>query len=140
MRWFSQWPEQQAQITRSILLVCWALLILSLFTPWITLAIGDISSCEGVIDNCTLHQQPGNQLFWGLIVPSVLLLLVAASHEFWRRICPLAFASQLPRNLGWQRVVVNKKGRLEPVKIMADSWLAKHHVELQWSLLIFGLA
>jgi len=46
---------------------------------------------------CDLHRQPGNRLFWGAVVPSVVLLIAVVSHELWRRICPLAFVFQLAR-------------------------------------------
>ena len=139
MHLINQMPEKQAIIVRWILLVCWLLLIISLFIPALgSLQIAAEKCVKGGID-CGYHQQPGNQLFWGIGVPSLLLILIVLSHEFWRRICPLAFVSQIFRILGWQRTIVNAKGRQEQIKIKPDSWLAKHHIELQWSLLISGL-
>ena len=81
----------------------------------------------------------GNRLFWGSVVPLSLLLIGCVSHEFWRRVCPLAFVSQLAQALGWQRSRPGKGGRPELVKVRADSWLGRHHLQLQWSLLIAGL-
>ena len=139
MRLINQMPEKQAVIARWILLACWLLLIISLFVPALgSLQFATEKCVKGGID-CGYHQQPGNQLFWGIGVPSLLLILIVLSHEFWRRICPLAFVSQIFRILGWQRTIVNAKGRQEQIKIKPDSWLAKHHIELQWSLLISGL-
>ena len=139
MRWFSQWPEQQARVVRWVLLTGWCLLILSLLIPALTLPTSLAPGCEPNAVDCLMHRQPGNRLFWGVVVPTGLLILVVGSHEFWRRICPLAFVSQAARSLGIQRKVANKKGRLEPVKVKSDSWLARHHVQLQWTLLIAGL-
>ena len=139
MRWFSQWPEHQARVVRWILLTGWCLLILSLLIPVLALPPSLAPGCEPNAIECVMHRQPGNRLFWGVVVPSGLLILVVGSHEFWRRICPLAFVSQAARSLGIQRKVENKRGRLEPVKVNPDSWLARHHVQLQWTLLIAGL-
>ncbi len=95
--------------------------------------------CRAANLNCSLHHQPGNRLFWGVVVPSGVLMTVLLSHELWRRICPLAFASQLFRALGRQRTRLGKGGKQEVVKVATDSWLGRHHVQLQWSLLIAGL-
>jgi len=67
------------------------------------------------------------------------VLIGVLSHELWRRICPLAFVSQLARALGRQRTRPGRKGRPELVMVEADSWLGRHHLALQWSLLIAGL-
>jgi len=139
MRWFSQWPEAQARVVRGVLLVGWSLLILSLLIPALALPPSLVPGCESNAVDCVMHGQPGNRLFWGVIVPVILLIIVVGSHEFWRRICPLAFVSQITRSFGFQRKTLNKKGRLEPAKIRPDSWLARHHVQLQWILLIAGL-
>ena len=138
MRWFNQWPEQQARILRWVLLIGWCLLVLSLLIPALVLPESLVPDCNPNFSGCLMHRQPGNRLFWGVIVPTGLII-ITISHEFWRRICPLAFVSQTARYLGIQRKAINKKGRLEPVKVKPDSWLARHHVQLQWSLLIAGL-
>ena len=114
-----QWPERTMRRVRWLLLVGWVGLILSLLVP-----------AAGV---------NGNGLFWGSVVPGVLLLIAAVSHELWRRICPLAFVSQLARALNQQRQNRGSNGRLDVVKVRADSWLGQHHVQLQWTLLIAGL-
>ena len=139
MQIFSRWPESQARIIRWILLLGWLLLIVSLFFPVIALPEGLTPACPYWIDSCMVHRQPGNRLFWGVVVPTGLMLIVLLSHELWRRICPLAFASQLFRALGRQRTRLGKGGKPEVVKVNADSWLGRHHIQLQWSLLISGL-
>ena len=114
-----QWPERTMQRVRWLLLIGWIGLILSLLMPAAGLN--------------------GNGLFWGSVVPGGLLIIAAVSHELWRRICPLAFISQLARALNRQRRTRSANGRLDVVKIRADSWLGQHHVQLQWTLLIAGL-
>ncbi len=42
-------------------------------------------------------------IFWGIVVPSSIFILLVFGHELWRRICPLSFLSQIPRALGKQR-------------------------------------
>jgi len=121
MRVFNEWPEKTLHWARWFLVLSWGLLIASLLTPlpW-------------------PPQWSGNRVFWGMVVPSGLLLIVV-SHELWRRICPLAFVSQIFRALNWQRRVPGRAGKPEVAKVQPDSWLAKHHLQFQWSLLIAGL-
>lgn len=139
MQRFSQWPEHQARLVRWVLLVGWLLLILSLLLPAVQVPPPLTPGCPPGLLGCSLHHQPGNRLFWGVVVPMGVLMIVALSHELWRRICPLAFVSQLFRALGRQRTRPGKGGRPEVVKVSQDSWLGRHHIELQWSLLIAGL-
>lgn len=108
-----QWPERTMRRVRWLLLIGWVGLILSLLVPAAGLN--------------------GNGLFWGSVVPGGLLVIAAVSHELWRRICPLAFISQLARALNRQRRTRSANGRLDVVKIRADSWLGQHHVQLQWT-------
>jgi len=137
---FSTLPEVSLRRWRWLLLIGWLLLIASLLLPTLTLPEAWTPQCAaGVPPPCDLHRQPGNRLFWGAVVPTGVLLIGVVSHELWRRICPLAFVSQLGRALGWQRTRAGKGGRPEVVKVESDSWLGRHHVQLQWSLLITGL-
>jgi polyferredoxin len=53
--------------------------------------------------------------------------------------CPLAFVSQIFRALGWQRTVIGRGGRREVAKISPDSWIGRHHLNVQWLLLVVGL-
>ena len=111
--------EGHARLLRWLLITGWLALIASLLLPAAPLS--------------------GNRLFWGTVVPSGLLVIGAVSHELWRRLCPLAFVSQLAQALGVQRSRPGKGKRPELVLVAPDSWLGRHHVELQWSLLIAGL-
>ena len=72
----------------------------------------------------------GTLLFWGTTLPLVLALLALVGTAPWRRICPLAHASQLPRALGWHRGF--------PRLVPPLSWLGRHHLRLQWGLLVGG--
>ena len=132
--------ERQLHALRWFLLVGWLLLIGSLAIPAVQIPFWMAPSCPGELGaSCLGHGQPGNRVFWGAVVPMGLLLIAVVSHEFWRRICPLAFVSQLARALGRQRTIPGKRGKPELVHVTADSWLGRHHVQLQWSLLIAGL-
>jgi hypothetical protein len=84
-------------------------------------------------------------MFWALIVPTGVFVLMVFGHEAWRRICPLSFMSQIPRALGIQRTrkKVNPqtgKVRHELVKVDPNSWLAKNHLYLQLVLFFIGIA
>jgi len=137
---FSTLPEVSLRRWRWLLLIGWLLLIASLLLPTLTLPEAWTPQCAaGAPPPCDLHRQPGNRLFWGAVVPTGVLLIGVVSHDLWRRICPLAFVSQLGRALGWQRTRAGKGGRPEVVKVESDSWLGRHHVQLQWTLLIAGL-
>jgi CRP-like cAMP-binding protein len=92
-----------------------------------------------------MHPYPlGARIFWGMVVPSSILILVVFGHETWRRICPLSFISQLPRALGIQRrrrVIDDQTQsvRSELVSISPDSWLGRNSIYCQFGLLFVGL-
>ena len=132
--------EGQLHVMRWCLLVGWLLLIASLLIPAIDAPGWMLPACPPELAaSCLAHRQPGNRLFWGTVVPLGLLLIGVVSHELWRRICPLAFVSQLARALGRQRTRPGRRGLPEVVLVEPESWLGRHHLELQWSLLIAGL-
>lgn len=137
MRLINALSERRAHLLRWILLVGWAGLILTMLVPGWDPWPFDFDHCPGLHD---CHHHEGNQMFWGVVVPFGVLILVLLSHELWRRMCPLAFVSQLFRALGLQRTVAGKGGRRDVAKVDANSWLARHHVQLQWALFITGLS
>ena len=142
MQILSRLSERQAHSLRWLLLLGWLGLIASLLlSPWLDSdpIAGRLANCAPV-GSCSLHQHDGNRLFWGVVVPLGLLMIVAMSHEIWRRLCPLAFVSQLFRAFGWQRTGRGKGGRIDVVRVTPDSWLGRHHVQLQWTLFIAGLS
>ena len=150
-------PEKVMHRVRLVLSCGWLLLIFSLFydpiSPWLTSPETNWSPLKLNLDTCIqvqgvcLEEKPyglGASLFWGLIVPSAIFLLLVFGHEFWRRICPLGFMSQLFRALGKQRQrqrVDKKTGKThyELVKIKSDSWIGKNHLKLQLFLLYIGV-
>ncbi|MBF2002819.1 MAG: hypothetical protein IGS38_19105 [Synechococcales cyanobacterium M58_A2018_015] len=71
----------------------------------------------------------GTRIFWGMVLPLSILILLILGHEAWRRICPLSFLSQIPRALGWQRQRT----------VEETSWLGRNALYLQMGLLFIGL-
>ncbi|MGL6281452.1 MAG: calcium-binding protein, partial [Microcoleaceae cyanobacterium] len=137
---FSQIPEKQMNIVRWLLSCAWLLLIVSLFydpvSLWLTSPSNNISplrvdpyGCIKVQAEC-LPQNAyilGPSLFWGVIIPVIILSLLVFGHELWRRICPLAFMSQISKFLGKQRYLKKidpetGKSRLELAKVQPNSW------------------
>ncbi|MFM2315459.1 MAG: hypothetical protein RLZZ04_4737, partial [Cyanobacteriota bacterium] len=153
---FSQLPESRMHWIRWILTIAWLLVIASLFyDPW-TSALTEPNhpwSPLRLPNNCIqvqgvfLAEKPyplGTTIFWGVIVPAAIFILLVFGHELWRRICPLSFLSQIPRALGWQRQFKreNKKTgkvRYELAKVNADSWLGRNYLYLQFGWLFVGL-
>jgi hypothetical protein len=97
-----------------VLVGSWLILIGSMFydpfSSYLTLPNNTYSpfhlnaqaACFPFQDTC-LQMQPyplGARIFWGMVVPCSILILVILGHETWRRICPLSFLSQIPRALG----------------------------------------
>lgn len=106
----------------------------------------DPEQCVKIRDVC-MPEQPfamGALLWWAMIVPAGIFILLVFGHEFWRRICPLSFLSQIPRSLGIQRkrkVIdpVTGEVRRELVTITPESWLGRNHLYVQFGLFILGL-
>lgn len=142
--------EQKAHAIRYVLVVGWLLLILSLFFDPISHYLTDPNTnffsplkdelvnlakdpdtCIRVQDKC-LPGTPyaaGARIFWGFIVPAGFGIIFVLGHEFWRRICPLYFLSQIPRALG-----------MKPKKqINQNKWLTENHLYLQFALFFLGL-
>lgn len=86
----------------------------------------------------------GASIFWSIVVPSSIFILLVLGHECWRRICPLSFISQIPRALKWERKrhrinATTGKVRKELAKVPKNSWLAQNYLHLQFSLFFLGL-
>ena len=142
---------------RFLLVVGWLLLIASLFydplSPWLTDPKNvlsplhlDVSVCVKLQGHCveTKPYALGAPIFWSIVVPASIVILLVGGHEAWRRVCPLSFLSQLPRALGWQRQLKHvdsktNKTRLELVRVKPDSWLGRNHSYLQFGLFYLGL-
>jgi hypothetical protein len=154
---FGQIAERRMHLVRWVLTSGWLLLIASLLydplSPWLT-EPGNVwsplrinpATCVKVQGAC-LEEQPyalGTTIFWGVVVPSSIFILLIFGHELWRRICPLSFLSQIPRALGWQRQIKREnsktgKARYELVKVKPGSWLGRNYRYLQFGLLYLGL-
>jgi len=154
---FSKIPERQMHSVRWVLTIGWLLLIFSLFYDPISPLLTDPNNiwsplrinpdiCVKVQGVC-LEEKPypiGAAVFWGIIVPSAIFILLVFGHELWRRICPLSFISQLAIALKLQRQkkrVDPKTGktRYEIVKIKKDSWLGRNYLYFQFGWLYVGL-
>lgn len=158
----NQLSERVVHRLRWGLAIAWVLLIVSLFYDPITVyltqpdaifspfrldpeVVLDPARCVQVQGVC-LPEQPYSlsaRIFWAMVVPVGLLIIFVLGHEFWRRICPLSFFSQIPRALGMQRkrkrVSSTGKTRYELVSIDKASWLGRNFLYLQFGLLCLGL-
>ena len=153
---FAQIPERSMHYLRWVLTIAWLILIFSLFFDPISAKLTDPNNLSSPLrvdpDLCIKVQgvclpqssyQLGAPIFWGIVVPSGVFILLVFGHELWRRICPLSFLSQIPRALGKQRQKkqTDKSGKVrsEIYKVPKNSWLARNYLYLQLSLLFLGL-
>jgi hypothetical protein len=150
-------PESKMHIIRWLLASGWVLLILSAFYDPLSLILTDpnnlLSPLHINAERCIQVQgvcleQPSYvlapRLFWGIIVPLGVIILVVGGHEAWRRICPLYFISQIPRRLGIgrKRQRVNAETGVvcqELAGVDSESWLGNNFGYLQLALLFIGL-
>lgn len=101
-------------------------------------------NCIAIENSCTISLSSSTRIhvFWSTI-PLCILSLLIFGHEFWRRICPISFLSQLPKALNSQKRVrrVSHTGKVyfEIPKISKSSWLRKYHLYFQLGLLFIGL-
>jgi len=148
---------------RWLLTLGWLLLIASFFGDPITVLFtqpdnlaspfhvhpelsADPQTCIKIRDGC-MPQPPfamGALIWWAMVVPAGIFILLVFGHEFWRRICPLSFLSQIPRALGIQRtrtIVDSETGekRRVLVTITSNSWLGRNHLYVQFGLFVLGL-
>ena len=155
---FNRIPEKNMHAVRWVLTIGWLLLIISLFydpiSPVFTEPINtwspfrvDPSKCMAAIQGECFYEVPypmAAKIFWGMVIPCGVMLLLTFGHEAWRRICPLSFLSQIPRRLGTQRqreIVNPKTGKVrhELAKVRKESWVGRNHFYLQFGLLCLGL-
>ncbi|GCA69804.1 hypothetical protein MiYa_01334 [Microcystis aeruginosa NIES-2519] len=156
MYMFAQIPERSMHYLRWVVTIAWLILIFSLFFDPISAKLTDSNNLASPLrvdpDVCIKVQgvclpqssyQLGAPIFWGIVVPSGIFILLVFGHELWRRICPLSFLSQIPRALGKQRQKkqTDKSGKVrsEIYKVPKNSWLARNYLYLQFSLLFLGL-
>ncbi len=158
----SQFSENKIHQVRWVLTIGWLILIFSLFYDPISYILTEPNNsispfslsqkvftseeCIKVQQECLVeHPYPiGARIWWTIIVPSSITIIFVLGHEFWRRICPLSFISQIPKALGIQRKIklANSRTRkisYKTVVIQENSWLGKNHLYLQFSLFVLGL-
>ena len=149
--------EKQMHRVRWILTLLWLLLIVLIaydpISPWLTEPDNLISPFRKDPNVCVrlqgvcIKEQPHSiaaQVFWAIIVPAGIIILLVFGHELWRRICPLSFLSQIPRALGIQRKqkqLNSQTGKVsyKLVKVSKNSWLARNYLYLQFGLLYLGI-
>ena len=137
----SKVSEKRMHTIRWILVIGWLLLIFSLFYDPIT---HHLTNPENYLSPFRDELKPvlvqgkylqgeaypiGARVFWGMVVPSAIMIVLVFGHETWRRICPLYFLSQIPRALGLKpRLNINK-----------NTWLTRNHFYLQFCLFFIGI-
>lgn len=135
-------PERMMHRVRWLMICGWVVLIVSLFFDPISAAwtnpetgmMGDRSlyECIQFQGQCLTDMDlypVGARIFWGIVIPLAIFIVVVLGHEAWRRICPLYFFSQIPRALG-----------LQPRRSLTENhWLVRNHFYLQFSLFFVGL-
>jgi hypothetical protein len=154
--------EKTMHLVRWLLAIGWLVLIASFFYDPMTTAWTESSNlaspfsvshslradpeCVKIREAC-LPNPPfamGALIWWAMVVPSGIFILLVLGHDVWRRICPLSFMSQIPRALGIQRRrktadPVTGEISLELVTIGEDSWLGRNHLYVQFGLFVLGL-
>ena len=134
----SKISERSMHLTRWILTAAWLVLIFSLFYDPVSAqwtapnqVLATPNACFQFQGSChpVFAYPVGARIFWGMVLPLVIVTLLIFGHEAWRRICPLSFLSQIPRALGWQRQQV----------IDQNSWLGRNALSVQFGLLFVGL-
>ncbi|MBE9008892.1 hypothetical protein IQ250_01525 [Pseudanabaenaceae cyanobacterium LEGE 13415] len=149
--------EKNMHIVRWLLAIGWLVLIGLMFYDPITPALTHhenlanpfrirLDSCIRIRETCLPNQQYTMTviMWWAMIVPAGIFILLVFGHEFWRRICPLSFISQIPRALGIQRQrkvydPITQEYRYEVATVGEDSWLGRNHLYLQSGLFFLGL-
>jgi hypothetical protein len=81
----------------------------------------------GLLIFSVLEPRLAGRVFWTVAVASLPLLFVLAGYHRWRRICPLAFVSQLPTRFGWA-------GRRR-----AGPWLQAHAYRVAFGVFLISL-
>jgi CRP-like cAMP-binding protein len=150
-----QTSERTMRTVRTVLLVAWFVLIVSLFwdplTPLLT-APDNLASpfhlhgTQVLVQGQPLSADPypmGNRMFWTMVLPLVPIFLMVFGHEAWRRVCPLSHFSQIPHMLGWQRktkVLNRRSGRVDRVlALLPEDWLRRNHLYFQFGFLTIGV-
>ncbi|MFB2895415.1 FAD-binding oxidoreductase [Aerosakkonemataceae cyanobacterium BLCC-F50] len=138
----SQVSEKTMHSVRWVLVIGWLILIASLFYDPISPYLTDPNNLTSPFQDpirCVLVQgkcldvkasyQMGTRIFWGMVIPCAIAIVLVFGHETWRRICPLYFLSQIPRALNLQPILNIEKNR----------WLTNNHLYIQFGFFFIGL-
>lgn len=153
----SKVSERTMRAVRVILAIGWLVLIASLFYDPVTLEFTQADNLDSpfhihperkvMVQGVPLPQEPYHmspRIFWTMIIPIAPIAIMLLGHEFWRRVCPLSFFSQIARYTNKHRYLktLNRKtGKIETkLNLVArDSWLQKNNWYVQFWLLFFAL-
>lgn len=138
----SKVSEKTMHSVRWVLVIGWLILIASLFYDPISQYLTapnnlispfrDSNECVLVQGKCLdvkASYPMGTRIFWGMVIPSAILIVLVFGHETWRRICPLYFLSQIPRALDLQ----------PKLNIAKNSWITSNHLYIQFGFFFIGL-
>lgn len=85
-------------------------------------------------------------IFWGMVLPILVVVLFLFGHELWRRVCPLSFISILSREFrsvarDWfhRGDAEYSKKVIPPVTLKENSFLRRYHSYLQLAILYVAL-
>ena len=141
--------ERKTHLIRWGIFLAWGLLIVSLFYDPVSAVLTDPGNAWSPLadENIAIANNPaqcisaqgycialapyaiGTRVFWGMVVPSAIFIVLVFGHEFWRRLCPLYFFSQLPRALGMKPLL----------NIDGNQWLQTYHIYVQFGLFYLGI-
>jgi hypothetical protein len=140
--------EKQLHMARWCIFLAWSLLIVSLFYDPLSAALTHPESGSWMADSTIaiatdptrcIHAQGycvplspysiSTRVFWGMVIPSSIFIVLVFGHEFWRRLCPLYFFSQLPKALSIGPLL----------KLEQNQWLLKNHLYVQFGLFFVGI-
>ena len=124
--WIMYVEEKFYRTSALLLIVFWFGLISSLIAP-------NAFCNSAVFVACSDFSKGSIRLFWGQIIPLVLIILLL-NHHLWRRICPLSAISRIGEflNLGRFSYINIRRRRI-------GRWLSRHHLKLQWIFLFFAI-
>ena len=109
-----------------LLIVFWTGLIISLVAPNTFCNTAEITACRDL-------SLGSIRMFWGQIIPFLLIILLL-NHHVWRRICPLSAISRIGEFLN-----LSKSSHSNIRRSRAGRWLLNNHLKLQWLFLFIGI-
>jgi hypothetical protein len=142
---FTKITERRINLLSWSLTIDWLLLIISLFfepiSDYLTEALEWLESETN--DSFVEFKEKysffspysiGILIFWWMIVPCALIMLLVFGHEPWHRICLFSFLSQISQALKWQRKWLLKDNSCEPTVIFSSSPLLIYCINFLFNL------